>query len=114
MLNASLKELSTALTRKKISSAELTKLFLDRISRLNGSLNAFITVDAEKSLAQAHAADERIAKGTAQPLTGIPVAHKDIFVTRDWLTTCGSRILLNFVGPYDAQAVERLHRPGAG
>jgi len=113
MLNASLKELSAALAQKKISGAELTKLFLDRISRLNGSLNAFITVDAEKSLAQAHAADERIAKGTAQPLTGIPVAHKDIFVTRDWLTTCGSRILSNFVGPYDAHVIERFNDAGA-
>src|SRR5260221_12062923 len=114
MLNASLKELSAALSQKKISGAELTQLFLDRISRLNGSLNAFITVDAEKSLAQAHAADERIAKGTAQPLTGIPVAHKDIFVTRDWLTTCGSRILSNFVGPYDAHVIERFNDAGAG
>src|SRR5258706_452361 len=113
MLNASLKELSAALAQKKISGAELTKLFLDRISRLNGSLNAFITVDAGKSLAQAHAADERIAKGAAQPLTGIPVAHKDIFVTRDWLTTCGSRILSNFVGPYDAHVIERFNDAGA-
>src|SRR6267378_5735566 len=113
MLNASLKELSAALAQKKISGAELTKLFLDRISRLNGSLNAFITVDAEKSLAQAHAADERIAKGTAQPLTGIPVAHKDIFVARDWLTTCGSKILSNFVGPYDAHLIERFSGAGA-
>src|SRR6266508_507525 len=67
MLNASLKELSAALAQKKISGAELTKLFLDRISRLNGSLNAFITVDAEKSLAQAHAADERIQGNGAAP-----------------------------------------------
>ncbi len=113
MLNASLKELSAALARKKISSAELTKLFLDRTSRLNGALNAFITVEAEKSLAQAHAADERIAKDDAKPLTGIPVAHKDIFVTKGWRTTCGSKMLSNFVGPYDAHVIERFNAAGA-
>ena len=113
MLNASLKELSTALAQRKISSVELTRLFLGRVEKLNGSLNAFITVDAEKSLAQARAADERIAKGLTQPLTGIPVAHKDIFVTRGWLTTCGSKILSNFVGPYDAHVIERFNDAGA-
>jgi len=113
MLNTPLKELSAALAQKKISSAELTKLFLDRISRLNAALNAFITVDAEKSLAQARAADERIAKGAAQPLTGIPVAHKDIFVTKGWRTTCGSKMLENFVSPYDAHVIERFNASGA-
>src|SRR5438132_6324726 len=113
MLNASLKELSAALAQRKISSIELTQLFLGRVEKLNGSLNAFITVDAGKSLAQARAADERIAKGAAQPLTGIPFAHKDIFVTRGWLTTCGSKILSNFVGPYDADVIERFNDAGA-
>src|SRR5467141_5147756 len=113
MLNASLKELSAALAQRKISSVELTRLFLGRVEKLDGSLNAFITVDAEKSLAQARAADERIAKGATQPLTGIPVAHKDIFVTRSWLTTCGSRILSNFVSPYDAHVIERFNGAGA-
>jgi len=113
MLNASLKELSAALARKKISSSELTKLFLDRTSRLNGALNAFITVEAEKSLAQAHVADERIAKDDAKPLTGIPVAHKDIFVTKGWRTTCGSKMLSNFVSPYDAHVIERFNAAGA-
>jgi aspartyl-tRNA(Asn)/glutamyl-tRNA(Gln) amidotransferase subunit A len=113
LLNASLRELSSALAQKKISSAELTKLYLGRIKALNGKLNAFITVDADKSLAQARAADERIAKGAAQALTGIPVAHKDIFVARDWLTTCGSKILSNFVGPYDAHLIERFDSAGA-
>src|SRR5207245_7058819 len=113
MLNASLKELSAALAQRKISSVELTRLFLERVEKLNGSLNAFITVDAEKSLAQARAADERITKGATQPLTGIPVAHKDIFVTRSWLTTCGSRMLENFVAPYDAHVIERFNRAGA-
>ena len=113
MLNASLKELSASLAAKEISSVELTKLFLARIKALNGELNAFITVDEEKSLAQARAADARIAKGAARPLTGIPVAHKDIFVARDWLTSCGSKILSNFVGPYDAHLIERFNGAGA-
>ena len=113
MLNASLKELSASLAAKRVSSVELTKAFLARIGELNGKLNAFISVDAEKSLAQARAADELIAKGGAQALTGIPVAHKDIFVARDWLTTCGSKILSNFVGPYDAHLIERLNAVGA-
>jgi aspartyl-tRNA(Asn)/glutamyl-tRNA(Gln) amidotransferase subunit A len=113
MLNSSLKELSSALASRKISSVELTKLFLGRISELNGRLNAFITVDAEKSLAQARAADSLIARRKAEPLTGIPVAHKDIFVARDWLTTCGSKILSNFVSPYDAHLIHRFNEAGA-
>jgi aspartyl-tRNA(Asn)/glutamyl-tRNA(Gln) amidotransferase subunit A len=113
MLNASLKELSAALAQKKISSVELTRLCLDRISKLNGALNAFITIDEERSLAQARAADERIARGGAQPLAGIPVAHKDIFVTKGWLTTCGSKMLSNFVGPYDAHVIGRFNDAGA-
>ena len=113
MLNSSLKELASGLAQKKFSSVELTKCFLSRIEALNGRLNAFITVDAEKSLAQARAADQRIAKGPAQALTGIPVAHKDIFVARDWLTTCGSKILSNFVSPYDAHLIERFGEAGA-
>ncbi len=113
VLNAPLKELATALAQKKISSVELTRLFLNRIEKLNPALNAFITVDAHKSLAQARTADERIARGGAQPLAGIPVAHKDIFVTRGWLTTCGSKILSNFTGPYDAHVIERFNDAGA-
>jgi aspartyl-tRNA(Asn)/glutamyl-tRNA(Gln) amidotransferase subunit A len=113
MLNASLQELASGLAQKKFSSVELTKAFLARIEALNGRLNAFITVDAERSLSQARAADARIALGKAQPLTGIPVAHKDIFVARDWLTTCGSKILSNFVSPYDAHLIERFNEAGA-
>ncbi len=113
MLNSSLTELGSGLAQKKFSSVELTKAFLSRIDALNGKLNAFITLDAEKSLAQARAADERIARGKAQPLTGIPIAHKDIFVARDWLTTCGSKILSNFVSPYDAHLIERCNDAGA-
>jgi aspartyl-tRNA(Asn)/glutamyl-tRNA(Gln) amidotransferase subunit A len=113
MLNASLREIASGLSQKKISSVELTKLFLGRIKSLNGKLNAFITVDEEKSVARARVADGLIAKGAAQPLTGIPVAHKDIFVARDWLTTCGSKILSNFVSPYDAHLIERFNGAGA-
>jgi aspartyl-tRNA(Asn)/glutamyl-tRNA(Gln) amidotransferase subunit A len=113
MLNSSLQELASGLAQKKFSSVELTKAFLARIEALNGRLNAFITVDAERSLSQARAADARIALGKAQPLTGIPVAHKDIFVARDWLTTCGSKILSNFVSPYDAHLIERFNEAGA-
>jgi len=113
VINASLKELSAALAAKRVSSVELTGMFLDRIEALNGELNAFITVDREKSLAMAAAADARLARGEAGPLTGIPVAHKDIFCTRGWLTTCGSRMLANFVSPYDAHVIERFNAAGA-
>ena len=86
MINASLKELSVALTQKKISSVELATLFLDRIERLNPTLNAFITTDRDKTLAQAHSADEmrKVGAGDAalSPLNGIPLAHKDIFCAR--------------------------------
>jgi len=113
MLNASLRELSAALARKDISSVELTGLFLERIDRWNGTLNAFITVDPDKSLAQARAADGCLARGEASPLTGIPVAHKDIFVARGWLTTCGSKMLSSFTAPYDAHVIERFNASGA-
>ena len=113
MLNATLKQLSALLARKELSSVELTRFCLDRVARLDPALNAFVTVDAERSLAQARAADALIAAGRAQPLTGIPVAHKDIFCAKGWRTTCGSRMLANFVSPYDAHVVERLNAAGA-
>jgi len=113
MLNATLGELSAALASRKVSSVELTRLFLDRIRRLNGELNAFITVDEDRSLADARAADERRARGDAGPLTGIPLAHKDIFCTKGMRTTCGSRMLESFVSPYDAHVIERFDAAGA-
>jgi aspartyl-tRNA(Asn)/glutamyl-tRNA(Gln) amidotransferase subunit A len=113
MIEASLTELAAALGAKRISSVELTGLFLDRIARHQPQLNAFITVDREKSLAQARAADARIASGPVTPLLGIPVAHKDIFCARGWLTTCASRILANFVAPYDAHVIEQFGGAGA-
>ncbi len=112
MFNASLKELSAALAAKKISSVELTQGFLDRVGRFK-QLNAFITVDAGKSLAQAAVADARIARGDVAPLTGIPIAHKDIFCAKGWLTTCASKMLSNFTAPYDAHVIERFNAAGA-
>jgi aspartyl-tRNA(Asn)/glutamyl-tRNA(Gln) amidotransferase subunit A len=113
MLNSSLKQLSALLATRKISSAELTGEFLKRSRALNADYNAFITLDEETSLAQARAADRMIASGRAQPLTGIPIAQKDIFCTRGWLTTCGSKMLSNFISPYDACVVERFNTAGA-
>jgi aspartyl-tRNA(Asn)/glutamyl-tRNA(Gln) amidotransferase subunit A len=111
--NATLKELGVALAAKAVSSVELTRSYLDRIARHQGALNAFITVDPEKSLAQARLADQRIARGEGGPLTGIPVAHKDIFCATGWRTTCASKMLANFVAPYDSQVVERFDAAGA-
>ncbi len=113
MLNYSLKQLSTLLATKKISSVELTGEFLKRVKALNPDYNAFITVDEKMSLAQARAADAMIASGQARPLTGIPIAQKDIFCTKGWLTTCGSKMLSNFVSPYDAGVIERFNAAGA-
>jgi len=112
MLNASLRQLSQLLSEKKISSTELTISFLSRITSLNPDLNAFITLDEEKSLNQAKSADAMIAAGRSTPLTGIPVAQKDIFCAKGWLTTCGSKMLSNFISPYDATVVERFDRAG--
>ena len=112
MINASLPELRRALDARQISAVELASLFLDRIDTLNPELNAFITVDREGALAAARAADERIATGTAGALTGIPLAHKDVFCTEGVLTTCGSKMLSNFVSPYDAHVVSLLKAAG--
>ena len=113
MIERSVAALSQALAAREISSVELTQLYLDRIARFNPQLNAFITVDPEMSLAQARAADARLAAGTAEALTGIPLAQKDIFCTQGRLTTCGSRMLGNFVSPYDATVIERFNAAGA-
>ncbi len=110
MIDKSLKQLGQALAKREISSIELTTLFLDRIERLNPDINAFITVDRDQSLAMARAADARIAAGAAGPLTGIPIAQKDIFCAEGWTTTCGSKMLANFVSPYDATVIAKLHR----
>jgi aspartyl-tRNA(Asn)/glutamyl-tRNA(Gln) amidotransferase subunit A len=113
VLDLPVTELSAALAARKVSSVELTQAFLGRIGRLNGDLNAFITVEAERSLAQARAADARRARGEAAPLAGVPVAIKDIYCTKGQRTTCGSRMLESFVSPYDAHVIERLDAAGA-
>ena len=112
MFDKTVAALSAALRRKEISSVELTRAFLERINKYK-ELNAFITVEPERSLAQARAADARIAKGEAGALTGIPIAQKDIFCADGWLTTCGSKILSNFVAPYDATTIEKFNQAGA-
>jgi aspartyl-tRNA(Asn)/glutamyl-tRNA(Gln) amidotransferase subunit A len=113
MLNSSLKQLAAKLASKQVSSAELTSEFLKRIRALNPTYNAFVTVNEDESLRQAKAADERLARGEAGPLTGIPVAQKDIFCAKGWRTTCGSRMLDNFVAPYDAHVIGQFNRAGA-
>jgi aspartyl-tRNA(Asn)/glutamyl-tRNA(Gln) amidotransferase subunit A len=113
MHDATLKTLSEALAARKLSSVEAAQLFLKRISALNAHYNCFITVDEERSLAQAREADKARAAGRAQALTGIPIAQKDIFCAKGWLTTCGSKMLSNFVSPYDAHVVARLNEAGA-
>jgi aspartyl-tRNA(Asn)/glutamyl-tRNA(Gln) amidotransferase subunit A len=112
MSDASLSALAAQLVAKQISSRELAQQYLDRIAALNPSINAFITLDADKTLAEAAAADVLIAAGNAGPLTGVPIAHKDIFCTDGWLTTCGSKMLHNFVAPYDAHVIQRFKAAG--
>jgi aspartyl-tRNA(Asn)/glutamyl-tRNA(Gln) amidotransferase subunit A len=105
----SIKQLADGLRRKQFSSRELTQHFLGRIEKLDPKLNSFITVTPEVALAQADAADARIAKGDAGPLVGIPIAQKDIFCTQGVRTSCGSRMLDKFIAPYDATVVKKLH-----
>jgi len=108
MINSTVAEISAALAAGDISSVEITQAYLDRIATLNGELNAFITVCEDSALLAAKAADDARANGNDSPLLGIPLAHKDIFCTKDILTTCGSRMLHNFVSPYNATVVERF------
>ena len=113
MHDATISQLAEALRARRVSSVELTEHFLSRIARLDGDFNAFVTVTEEAARAQAERADARLAAGEATPLTGIPIAHKDIFCTLGVRTSCGSRMLDNFISPYNATAVERLERAGA-
>lgn len=107
-----LKQLSDALQKGEFTSVELTQHYLDRIQVHNGDLNAFITVTEEQALAQAEAADQKRQAGEAGPLTGIPVAHKDIFCTQGVRTSCASLMLDKFVSPYDATVVEKIADTG--
>ena len=113
MHTRTLAQLADDLRARRVSATELTRHYLGRIERFAGKLNAFITVTADQALAQAAVADRRLADGEATPLTGIPLAHKDIFCTTGVKTSCGSRMLDNFVSPYDAGVVERLANAGA-
>jgi len=113
MLNSSLTQLGAALRARTVSSVELTKSYLDRIATHNPAFNAYVTVDEKTSLAQALAADALLASGRAQPLTGIPIAQKDIFCAKGWRTTCGSRMLSDFIAPYDAHVIEQFNKAGA-
>jgi aspartyl-tRNA(Asn)/glutamyl-tRNA(Gln) amidotransferase subunit A len=112
MHNKTIAELSAALRADEVTSRELTQHFLERIRSLDDRLNSVITVTEEQALVQADAADARIAAGESGPLTGIPMLHKDIFCTDGVRTSCGSRMLDNFIAPYDATVVERLREAG--
>jgi aspartyl-tRNA(Asn)/glutamyl-tRNA(Gln) amidotransferase subunit A len=101
------------LRKRELSSVELTRAVLDRIAAVDGTLKAYVTVTEDGALAQARAADERIARGDAGPLTGVPMALKDLLCTNGVRTTCSSKMLENFVPPYDAHVVERLREAGA-
>ncbi|SHF51359.1 aspartyl/glutamyl-tRNA(Asn/Gln) amidotransferase subunit A [Modicisalibacter ilicicola DSM 19980] len=113
MHDKTLSELATALAAGEFSSRELTEHYLERIQRLDGELNSFITVTAEQALASADAADAARARGNVGALNGLPLALKDLFCTRGVRTSCGSRMLDNFESPYDATVVERLAAAGA-
>lgn len=113
MHNKSVAELSRELESGKISSVELTREFLDRIKAEDGQYNSFITVTEDQAMADAKAADEQRAAGKASVWTGVPFAHKDIFCTRDVTTTAGSKMLANFVPPYDATVTANFRAAGA-
>lgn len=112
MKESSIADLNLALKRKEFSSVELTKFFLKRIGKYNQDLNAVITTCDEAALIEAEKADTRIAEGNAPDLCGIPILHKDIFCTKNVLTTCGSKMLANFYPPYNATVVENFERSG--
>ena len=107
-----LAELSRLLQKRALSSVELTQDCLIRAERLNGELNCFISLFPEHALEQARRADQRLGRGEGGPLTGIPIAHKDIFCARGFKTSCGSRMLDNFIAPYDATVVSKLDAAG--
>ena len=111
--NKTLSELKKGLINKEYSSSEIAKAFLARIKDHGESLNAFITVTEDKAMEESVLADQLIAKGEHRLLTGLPIAHKDLFCTNGILTSCGSKMLHNFIPPYDATVVERLSEAGA-
>ena len=112
MIDGTIVELSRALAARKISSVELTGALVDRAERSQPALNAFVSIDRDGALAAARTADAAIARGGVGPLTGIPIAHKDVLMTAGLRTTCGSRMLAEFVAPYDAHVVAALKVAG--
>lgn len=108
-----LAQLNDGLQKKKFSSLELTQHFLNRIKKLDKTYNSFITITEEQALAQAQTADAMLAKGNSPILCGVPFAHKDIFCTKGVKTSCGSKMLDNFISPYDATVVEKYNTAGA-
>jgi len=112
MIPATITAMAEALRRRSLSSSELTRFLLDKCKRLNPGLNCMITISEEQAMAQAGRADAALAGGEAAPLTGIPVIHKDVFCTEGVKSSCGSRMLDNFIAPYSATVVERLERAG--
>ncbi|QET03117.1 Asp-tRNA(Asn)/Glu-tRNA(Gln) amidotransferase subunit GatA [Cupriavidus pauculus] len=107
----SLRQIADALAARTVSAEELAREYLARIEAA-GALNAFVDVQPERTLAQAREADARRARGEATPLTGVPIAHKDVFVTRGWKSTAGSKMLAGYESPFDATVVERLAAAG--
>ena len=106
-------QIQQQLIEKKFSSREITQHYLNRIDTLNSDYNCYITVDTNGALAAADQADQAIAAGSSAPLLGVPIAHKDIFCTEGLTTTCGSKMLTNFVSPYDATVVSKMKAAGA-
>ena len=112
MLNFTVKQLAAEIAARRVSSVEAAEFFLKRIKTLGKTLNAFISLDEEKTLVAARAADALLAAGQGGSLTGVPIAHKDIFCAKGWLTTCGSKMLANFTAPYDAHVMEQFNAAG--
>ena len=112
MFQQNIATLAQQLRNKEISSVELTQHFLQRISQLDDQLNSFITVSESQALDQAKAADAILSQGQGNALTGIPIAHKDLFCTQGTLTTCGSKMLNNFIPPYESTVTQRLAQAG--
>jgi aspartyl-tRNA(Asn)/glutamyl-tRNA(Gln) amidotransferase subunit A len=112
MHNKTVSELKKSIEKKEVSSLELTSHFLDRIKNKDPELNSFITLTEEHAINKAKMIDKEISKGILRPLSGIPLAQKDIFCTKGIKTTCGSKMLDNFISPYDATVVEKLNDAG--
>ncbi|MCZ6488474.1 MAG: amidase, partial [Gammaproteobacteria bacterium] len=112
-MSRSITQIQQGLADGQFSSVEITQEYLTKIGSFNDTINCFITITDELALQQAQAADAIIAAGKARPLTGVPIAHKDIFCTDGVKTSCASKILDNFIAPYDATVIEKFNQTGA-